>query len=407
MDRTRYVGLDVHKQHIVAAAVDKDQTVCWRPKKMATRQFWRWAKRHLTGEDQIALEATSGAWQYYDRMRQITPHIVVANAHKVKLIASSRVKTDRHDALVLAKLLAAGLLPPVWVPPHCVRELRGLTAHRRRLVRERTAAKNRLHGVLQRQNILPPPGRISSQAQTAWWSSRQLSGAEKLRIRHELMQIEQLSNMIDEVEGELASLSVQEPWVEQVAYLLQFPGIGLNSAMTVLAAIGDINRFATAKNLVDYAGLGASVQASGNTYRTGGITKQGRRELRTVLVECAWVAVRHGPNWKATYRQLKKRMPKAKAITAIARKLLVVIWHVLSKRELDRHADPQAVARSLMTWATIHRLATSLGLTRPTFVKRELTRLGIVDQVKTMRYGSKVYNIEHLWRYPVVRAAHA
>jgi hypothetical protein len=221
------------------------------------------------------------------------------------------------------------------------------------------------------------------------------------------MQIEQLSSMIDEVEDELANLSVQEPWVEQVAYLLQLPGIGLNSAMTILAAIGDIDRFAAAKNLVGYAGLGASVHASGNTYRTGGITKQGRRELRTVLVECAWITVRHGQEWKALYSRLVKRMPKAKAITTVARKLLVVIWHVLSNRELDRNADSQAVARSLMTWATNHRVATSLGLTRPAFVKRELTRLGIVDQVKTMRYGSKVYNIEHLWQYPVVGAAHA
>jgi transposase len=401
MCQERYVGLDVHKRHVVVAAVDADQRIQWRPKKIAINRFWRWAESHLNGDDRIALEATSGAWPYHDRLREISVNVVVANAHKVQLIASSRVKTDRHDALVLAKLLAANLLPTVWVPPPCVRELRGLTAHRRRLVRERTAAKNRLHGVLQRHNLLPPPGRIDSQAQADWWSSVKLSSAEMLRVRHELMQVEQLSAMIDEVESEVAQLSIKEPWIEHVAYLLQLPGVGLNSAMTILAAIGDITRFAKAGALIGYAGLGASVHASGNTYRTGGITKQGRRELRTVLVECAWMAVRYGPVWKAMYQRLKQRMPKPKAITVVARKLLVAIWHILSKHELDRYADPQAIARSPMTWATNHRVASSLGLTRPAFVKRELARLGIADQVKKMHYGSKVYNIEHLWRYPV------
>jgi transposase len=113
MCKGRYVGLDVHKRHVVVAAVDSNQKIQWQPKKIAVNRFWRWAEGHLKSDDQIALEATSGAWQYHDRLREISINVVVANTHKVQLIASGRVKTDRHDALVLAKLLAANLLPAV------------------------------------------------------------------------------------------------------------------------------------------------------------------------------------------------------------------------------------------------------------------------------------------------------
>ena len=122
------------------------------------------------------------------------------------------------------------------------------------------------------------------------------------------------------------------------------------SAMTVLAAIGDITRFPSAKKLVGYAGLGASVHDLGQTHRSGRITKQGRSELRGVMVETAWVAVEHHAHWKAQFERLVQRLGKPKAIVAIARKLLVAIWHVLSARAADVHAAKQAIARKLLTW---------------------------------------------------------
>lgn len=86
--------------------------------------------------------------------------------------------------------------------------------------------------------------------------------------------------------------------------------------MTILSAIGDITRFPGSRQLVGYSGLGASVHASGNTYRTGRITKQGRRELRTVLVECAWSTVRYSLFWKARFERLRAQVGKQKAAGA-------------------------------------------------------------------------------------------
>jgi transposase len=218
-----------------------------------------------------------------------------------------------------------------------------------------------------------------------------LSRAEQLRVRHELAHIQHLSTLLAEVETEIAHLSVEEPWSNQLAFVMQLPGVGLLSGMTILSAIGDIHRFPSASQLVGYSGLASSVHDSGKTHRTGKITKQGRRELRATLVECAWSAVRYSPYWRAIFERLAHRIGKQKAIVAVARKLLVVIWHVLTNQRSDRQADPQAVARSLMKWASRRRLATSIGLSRPAFVWRELDRLGLGPHMKHFEYTGHRY----------------
>ncbi len=220
---------------------------------------------------------------------------------KSKLITSARVKTDARDTLHLARLLAAGLIPAVWIPPQDVRELRALVAHHTRLIRQRTQAKNRLRSTLHRYNIVPPDGGLFAAAQRSWWEALALSAVEKLRIRQDLSVLASLEPLIAEVQEELTRLSGTEPWLSQVVFLLQVPGIGVINALVRLSAIGDITRFPTAKQLVGYAGLGASVHASGQTYQTGHITRQGRKEMRAALVESAWMAVEHHPYWKVQF----------------------------------------------------------------------------------------------------------
>ncbi len=175
-----------------------------------------------------------------------------------------------------------------------------------------------------------------------------MSPTEKLRIRQDLATLDHLEPEIAEVGEELHRLSTVSPWAEQTPYLMQLPGFGIIVAMTVLAAIGDtlaphasagVTRFPSAKKLVGYAGLGASVHASGETHRTGGITKSGRKDLRWIMVEAARIAALYHEYWKCEYARLEKRLGSNKAIVVIARKLLVVVWHVLTDREADRHVS--------------------------------------------------------------------
>lgn len=204
--------------------------------------------------------------------------------------------------------------------------------------------------MLHRHNLAPPPGNPFAAYQREWWLTLNLSPSERLRVQQDVSLHQSLDELVEEVEAELGRLSTSDPWVKQVPFLVQLPGLGVLSAMRVLAAIGQITRFPSAKHLVGYAGLGAGVHDSGETHRGGHITKEGRSDLCGGMVEAAWVAVDHHPHWKAQFERLSARIGKQKAIVAIARKLLVTIWHVLSHQEADSNAQMEAVTRKLLNW---------------------------------------------------------
>jgi transposase len=118
-----------------------------------------------------------------------------------------------------------------------------------------------------------------------------------------------------------------EPWAARVALLMRTPGMSTLSAMVLLAAIGDISRFATAGQLVGYAGLGDHAHQAD---REGQPARDGRREIRSTMGEVAWAAVRADPHWRATFEQLDRRLGPGKAIVAVARRLLLVVWEALA-----------------------------------------------------------------------------
>ncbi len=387
----RYVALDLHKAYVVVGAVNRQLDTVLRPCRVLTPMLEAWVSKHLRPTDLVVIEAGLNTWYVYDLIAPHVQRVIVANAHAIKLIGSSLVKTDKLDVLNLAHLLAAGLIPEVWVPPLHVRELRTLILHRKFVLKRRTAAKNRLHNLLMAHHITPPAADPFAAKRRDWWDTLAISRGERLRLTHDLQTVEACSAMIRETDAELATLSVSADWADQAAFLVQLPGIGLVNAMTILAAIGEIERFPSAKRLVGYSGMGARVRASGTTHRSGGITKQGRGELRTAMVEAAWTAVSTNDVWKARFDQLADRIGRHKAIVAIARKLLVVVWNVLSRRAADRNAQAEAVARSFMGWGTNHGLATSLGLSRPAFVRRELDRVGLGTELTAFHYGGQRY----------------
>ena len=389
--RKRYVGLDVHKHYVMVGAVNTTQEVVLPPRKVSLIEFEGWAKKHLRPTDEVVLEATTNAWYFYDLLEPLVGRVVVGHPPHIKLIAAALVKTDKKDTMTLAKLLSVNMIPPVWVPPQHVRELRALISHRQRLISQQTRTKNRLRSLLQRQYIVPPDGELFSQANRPWWLKLDLSSSEKLRMRQDLIILDQLAPLIQEVETEIERLSLTEPWAEPVPYLLQLPGIGLLTAMTILSAIGQIERFSSAKKLVSYAGLGARVHASGQTHRSGGITKQGRKELRAILIEAAWIAIRYNQRWRELFEALAFRIGRQKAIVAIARKLLVVIWHVLSAKVADRMAEPQQVARFFIRWGRQLRVKSTLGIKASEFARQMLDRLKLGQELERVPYGTVTY----------------
>ena len=172
--------------------------------------------------------------------------------------------------------------------------------------------------------------------------------------------------------------------------LLQLSGFGVVLSMTVLSAIGDVTRFESAKKLVGYSGLGAGVHDSGKEHHSKSITKEGRKELRWALVEAAWRAIRISPYWKEQFEKYLRRMRKPnQAIVVIARKLLVVIWHVLTKEETDNHVSEEDLAYTprqhggykmlVLAWDLDEDVRK--GLTYKQFAKYALMKLGIETDI--------------------------
>ena len=313
----RYLAVDLHKHYLVVGGVNAHQEVVLPPRRVELRHWPVWAKANLRPNDSLVVEATTNTWEFYDQSVSFVERLLVADPRKVAWIAQTRVKTNPLDVMKLARLSAAHLIPEVWVPPREVRELRAFLTHRRQLVKTQTTLKNRLHSLLHGHHLVPPGGDPFLPSQRAWWEGLSLSPTQQLHVRHDLATLDQLAAQLAEVDAELYRLSCVAPWSDDVLYLLQLPGIGLLTAMTLLAAIGDVTRFPSAKKLVGYSGLGAGVYDTGQTHRGGHITKEGRRELRSVLVEAAWRTVECSDFWRAEFERLCRRMHQNKATPAL------------------------------------------------------------------------------------------
>jgi len=264
--------------------------------------------------------------------------------------------------------------------------VRRLVAQRWQITRGRVRVQNELHSLLHRHNIVAPAGRgtLFDACSRAFWEQVAVSSSGRLQIRHCLAQLDLFTRQLADIDDEIAALCRSPEWEPRVRLLLQLPGFGALTAMTILGAIGEIHRFGTAKKLVGYAGLGASVRASGGQTHTGAITKPGRKDLRRVLIQAAHMAVRSHPHWRRQYDELCRRMPKQKAVVAVARKLLVVIWHVLSKGEVDRYSSVERIGYRMAIW--YWRL--------PKHLKREFSRAQFVRwQLMQLNIG---HNLTHI-----------
>jgi hypothetical protein len=174
----------------------------------------------------------------------------------------------------------------------------------------------------------------------------------------------------------------------RLALRSKMPGVNVLTALTILAAIGMIERFEDAKHLVGYAGLGTRVHDSGQVHQNGRITKAGRKDIRAVVVEAAQTAVIHDPHWKAELKRLEPRLGRSKAIVAIARKMLVVVWHLLTENVLIHKADPDRLARKFLEFAYSME-KDQRGKSAQEFVRERLDLLGIGAEMEFIRQGRR------------------
>jgi len=385
----RYVALDIHKHYCVIAAVDREGRVVLPPVRVEHADLEGWLKKNLRASDYVVIESTTNAWHVYDLLEPLVARVLVANPIQVKQIARARVKTDIRDTLILARLLAANLVPVVWVPPLHVRQLRQLLSQRRQFVETHTQIVNRMHSVAHRHHLSHPAGKRFNEQNTAWQKDKRLSQIEQFQLGLEMENRVYIEKQINKIGREIAKMSHQKPWAESMTYLMPLPGFGVITAMTVLAAIGEIQRFETPRHLASYSGLTPGLEQSGTKNRGKGITKEGRKELRWAMVEVAQRAVKSDPLWKRRFQELQQRMHRNQAIVAVARRLLELVWYVLTRRQPYRHFSHERIAYKYLTWAWQMDEEARDGLTRQQFTRYYLMRLGIGQDLTRIALNPK------------------
>jgi transposase len=337
-----YVGMDVHRKRSQIAVLDaagdeqRNRNVPNDPVKLVP------ILGVLPPGTPVAFEAAYG-WGWLVELLEeleLEPHLV--HPGRCKAIASARLKNDKVDARTLAQLLRADLLPEAWIAPPEIRDLRALLRHRASLVRLAAGLKNRVHAVLADRGISPPSSLWATPGR-AWLAALGLPPTPRAIIDDCCGVLDTLARPIARLEGEIAALARPDPRVQA---LMALPGVGKLTAMTLLAEIGDVGRFPTARKLCAWAGLTPQVRNSDRKVRHGHITKQGSPWVRWILQEAAQTAKRH-PMFADTYGQLARRRGRNIATVAIARRLLARSFHVLTQLEpapAPEKARPGALA---------------------------------------------------------------
>jgi transposase len=332
-----YVGIDVHRKRSQVAVIDQGgQVLANRNVPNGTETILR-VIGGLPAGTPAAFEAAFG-WGWLVELLEdygFDPHLV--HPLQCKAIASARLKNDKAGAAILAQLLRADLLPEAWIAPPEIRQLRALLRHRAQLVRLRTLLRNRIHAVLAGHGQDRPGGCWSGPGR-AWLAALELPAVSREVIEDGLAFIDALQQPIDRLGWQVHEHAKTDP---RVKVLTQLPGVGPFTALVLLAEIGDVSRFGSARKLASWAGLTPAVRGSDRTVRHGHISKQGPAWVRWVLCQAAQTAKRD-PQFTASYAAIARRRGKKIATTAIARKLITRAWHLLT--DAGRQAGPHAAA---------------------------------------------------------------
>lgn len=340
----RTVALDVHKR-FAEVAVHEDGGLR-RLGRIETAQLRAFAAS-LGPQDHVVLESTAMTWAIAELLAEHAGRVTVSNPMRTRAIASAKAKTDKIDAKVLAQLGAADFLPEVWAPDKATRALRRRIAHRTSLVRQRTRLRNQIHAVLARNLIDAPFTDVFGQGGRRWLAKLELPAHEREQVDSNLRLHDALDGEVELVERGLAEQALADPRVRR---LMTIPGIGAITALALVAVIGDVTRFPSARQLVGYLGLDPRVRQSGEkAARHGHISRAGQAHARGLLIEAAHTAIRSPGPLRAFHARIAARRAKQIAICATARKLAVLAWHLLTKDEDYRYGAPTITQRKLRT----------------------------------------------------------
>jgi transposase len=341
------VGIDLHRKRSHVAVLDDKGNELLSRRIVNDPATFLELLADIDGESKVALEATYG-WEWLaDVLEEAGYELHLAHPLRTKAIASARVKTDAVDARTLAHLLRTDLLPEAYIAPRELRELRDLLRHRVALTRMRSALKQRAGAILAKHGIQRPYSDMFGPSGLRFLETLVLREGPRRRLDSTLALIADFSREIDRTTCEIDSRAKADPYVE---VLCQIRGVGRYIAMLVIAEVGDIGRFQTARRLCSWAGMTPTVRSSDQRTRLGHISHQGSPALRWALVEAAQHAARGGGPLRESYERIAKRRGGQVAKVAVARKILTLCFYGLRDGEI-RCLAPRAKARTVRTTA--------------------------------------------------------
>jgi len=295
----RYLGVDLHKHTFSVCyliAGEKEQY-----KKFKISQLEKF-KLTLQADDEIAVEATGNSLHFCRVMLQQINHVVMVDPGQFKVISFSHKKTDKQDCYLLALYLSKGMLPKCRIMDSQRAEVKSLVGTRDKLVKLRTTLKNKVHTILNAHGITSHKESLTSNKGLERVKQYQLPDLVKIELAVLLDQIKYLNEGIEKIEHELKKPERQLPGHQN---LVSIKGIGDTGASVLLSVIGNVEDFANAKKLCAYFGLVPRVHQSDEKEYQGRITKRGSKLGRTILVQCALIALRYNPILRAFYDRLR------------------------------------------------------------------------------------------------------
>ena len=326
-----FIGVDLHKKSITVCVMDERRKVLARKTLACTQtdeivEFFRQFRPF-----RVVVEATASYPWFVDLVEPLAEKVVLANPKKLRVIAESTKKTDRLDAQVLAEFLVLDMIPESYQPTPRQRQHRALVRHRQYLQGRITSVPSKIRHMLSNYNA-DRKDLFSANCGPAYFKEVPLSDVDRFVIKQLwaewLDHVAQRLAVSKKIKAFVAKAPQRE--AEARAILKTAPGVGTVTAEVVLSELGDVSRFRNAKTVCAYAGLVPVVRQSGEKKSKDlKITKQGSGLLRWALVEAAWRLVRESPKWAALFARLRHRSGKKRAIVAVARKLLCVLYAML------------------------------------------------------------------------------
>lgn len=337
----RVVGMDIHRSFAQVATFEDGRVIQEGRVELVRERLLKFA-RSLKNDDEVVIEATGNSAAVERLLRPYVRRVVVANSRLVKAIAWARVKTDKVDAAILAKLHAGGLLPEVWVADDTTVARRRQIAERMGVLAQLVRTKGRIQAILHANLIPKYEGHVFGPSGRKWLAALPLADDERTLLARYLDELERVSEQLADLDKTLAQQSLDDTRARR---LMTIPGVSSVVASTILASIGDIRRFPTPEKLSSYFGLTPRIRQSGDhPARHGRITKQGNSDARRMLVEAAWSAKTAPGPLRAFFARVQNKRGAPAAAVATARKLAVLMWHVLSTDQDYAYARPAFTA---------------------------------------------------------------